>query len=166
MYWIRFIILILAGTIIQNNLISLIAVTKADIQPDLLLVLMTFFALFSRTEDAIISSFFIGFIADLTGLSVGPQMIGFGITGSVIAEMRHLLALKRIPHQMALTFTAGLVSSGIAMVLYPIKGYPSSEPLQTALLWQPLYSAVLCPFIFFPTALIMKMSHNMVNNKW
>jgi rod shape-determining protein MreD len=160
MPWIRFVILVLTCTILQNSLTAVIAVTRADIQPNLLLILMVFFAMYCRNEEAIICSFSIGFMADLMGLSMGPQMIAYGLVGSVLAELRHLFLVRRVPSQIAVTLVAGVLCAGLALLLYPIKGHPNTEPLALILLWQPLYSAILCPFVIFPLEFITGMNRH------
>ncbi len=158
MPWIRFVILVLTCTILQNSLISVMAVTGADIQPNLLLILMVFFAMYCRNEEAIITSFSIGFMVDLTGLSMGPYMIAYGLVGSILAELRHLFVVRRAPTQIAITLVVGVLCAGLALLLYPIKGHPNTESLSLILLWQPLYSAILCPFVIFPLEYVTGMN--------
>ncbi|MEA3227269.1 MAG: hypothetical protein U9Q07_15070, partial [Planctomycetota bacterium] len=59
MRWFRFAILILAVTIVQKGMLA-----HFQFKPDLLLVLLVFFAVYCGTYEAIISSFAIGFAAN------------------------------------------------------------------------------------------------------
>ncbi|MHC4844352.1 MAG: hypothetical protein ACYTEE_11165 [Planctomycetota bacterium] len=57
MRWVRFAILVLLTALLQAGLVDILSLTSLNIKPDLLLVLMVFFAVFSNTKDAIITSF-------------------------------------------------------------------------------------------------------------
>jgi len=157
MPWIRCIVLILAAALLQTNLIHLIAVTSLEIQPNLLIILLVFFSIYGSSYDAIITSFLIGLFADLIGETMGPHMLAFGVLGSVLAQLRQLVALDRFILQSVAIFLVGLSSSGLVILLYPIKGYVASYTLGQTLFWNPLYSSVLGPLLFIPIRLFMGM---------
>ncbi|MHC4245135.1 MAG: rod shape-determining protein MreD [Planctomycetota bacterium] len=77
MHWFRFAVLVLLATVLQASFFA-----DLNSKPDLLLILLVFFAVYCDTSDAIICSFVIGFAADLIGQTMGPQMISYGIFGS------------------------------------------------------------------------------------
>jgi len=149
MHWIRFIILILIAAIVQTSLVSVVAVTEAQIRPNLLLILMVFFAIHCPAQEAIVSAFVIGLFADLIGAGMGPLLLAYGVIGSLISEVRHSLMMRHIPQQMIVVFVAGCVCGLIAMVLFRIKNCPLPTAATHLVFWQPLYSALLAGPLFW-----------------
>jgi rod shape-determining protein MreD len=82
MRWFRFSLFVIAVTLIQAGLVDIISLV--NVRPDLLLILLVFFAIYCDTTEAIISSFAIGFAADIIGSAMGPQMISFGLFGTLL----------------------------------------------------------------------------------
>ena len=156
MRWIRFGVLILAAAITQTSLIHVLGVTRAGITPNLYLILLVYFAVHSAAVDAILASFAIGLTADLFGYTVGPQVVAFGLIGSAIAQLRQYLVMDHVLHQMAAVFAAGLLTGLLALPLYPIKGHPVPVDPWQAILWSPLYSALVSPILFLVADLAMR----------
>jgi len=156
-HWLRFSILVLAASILQTNLVEVCAITSAQVKPNLLLILLAFFSIYCNPYDVIITSFIIGLCADLIGPAIGPQMISFGIIGTLVAELRQFVVLDRIPQQMLAIGVAGFLTAALAALLYPIKEVSLTVHLNGYLLWQPLYSACVGPFLFAGIAFIMGM---------
>ena len=103
MRWFRFAILITSAAVLQAGFLA-----RWNIRPDLLLILLVFFAVHSGTTEAIITSFVIGFAADLIGSSMGPQIISFGLFGTLLAYLHRLITIRKMPYQTAAIFTVGL----------------------------------------------------------
>lgn len=160
MHWIRFIILILLAAIMQTSLVSVLAVTEGQIKPNLLLILMVFFSIHCTAQEAIVSAFLIGLFADLIGAGMGPQLLAFGLIGSLISEIRHILVMRRIPQQMIAVFVAGCLCGLIALVLFKIKGCPLPTHAGHLILWQPLYSAFLAGPLFWVLQQIMSLRYS------
>ena len=82
MHWVRFALLVIAATILQTSVVGMMAVRRPDVAPDLMLIGLVFFAIHARGADAVITSFTMGFAADLisptTGL-IGPQKRRFAL---------------------------------------------------------------------------------------
>ena len=135
---------------LQRSLVDIIAVTTADIKPDLLLILLVFFAIHSDRTEAVIACFTIGFAADLIGPSMGPQIISFGLLGTLLADLHRILALKRISYQGLAIFVTGFLTSALAFFLTFLKAEPVAFKPFTQLFWMPLYSALLGPVLFLP----------------
>ena len=75
--------LILAATVIgASEVMDVISVTDQNIKPNLLLILLVYFAISCDSYDAIICSFAIGLAADITGTLIGPYFLSFGIIGT------------------------------------------------------------------------------------
>ena len=159
MHWLRFTILVLTASFLQANLVEVCAITSAQIKPNLLLVLLAFFSIYSTAYEVIMTSFIIGLCADLTGPAIGPQMISFGIIGTLLAELRQFIVLDKIPQQMLAIGLAGFATAALAALLYPVKGISLTVHWDAYLLWQPLYSAIIGPFLFTGLALMMGMRH-------
>jgi rod shape-determining protein MreD len=154
MRWFRFAVLILAGTILQKGVFE-----RLHTRPDLLLILLVFFAVYCSTSDAIITSFAIGFAADLIGspMPMGSHMIGFGVFGTLLAYLNRVIAIRRMPHQALAIFAVGLLAGATACLL---ARESASTSLYSGLLRTALCSAVVGPFLMAPVAWCMHIKVN------
>ena len=150
MRWFSFAALILAASILQAALPA-----GWTLKPDLLIISMVFFSLYYNTSEAIITSFAIGFAADLIGPLMGPAFLGFGITGTLLAYVRHVLAFRRITFQAAVIFFVSTLTGIIISWLSFIKQGQDLYTLRSLFLTA-LISAVVGPFLFMPMALLMR----------
>jgi rod shape-determining protein MreD len=157
MRWLRFAILVLLVTVLQTSLVDIIAVTNLDIKPNLLLILLVFFSIHCDANEVIITSFTIGFAADIIGPAMGPQIISFGLFGTLLADLRHVVAVRKMPHQALAIFATGFATTALARFLIFLKAEPGPPNIYTQLFWTPLYSAVLGPFLFLPSAWWMRI---------
>lgn len=159
MRWFRFAVLVLVATILQTSLIGL--VSFQDIKPNLLLILLVFFATNIDPRDAIIASFAIGFAADLSnplrGL-MGPQIISFGVFGTLLSDVHSIVSIRRISHQATTILIVGALTALLGHLLVLFKAEPTAAHFMAQLLWQPLYSALIGPFLFFPVAWWMRIT--------
>ncbi|MFC1634781.1 rod shape-determining protein MreD [Planctomycetota bacterium] len=150
MRWLRFAILILAAAILQKGMLA-----RWDYKPDLLLILLVFFAVYRNTSEAIISSFIIGLAADLIGspLPMGPHMISFGLFGTLLAYVHRVVAIRRMPYQaLAILVTGFLTGALIYLLAFIIKREPLPENVLSTVLLTALFSGVVGPFLFPPAA--------------
>lgn len=150
MRWLRFAILILVASVLQKGMLA-----RWDYKPDLLLVLLVFFAVYSNTSEAIISSFTIGLAADLIGspLPMGPHMISFGLFGTLLAYVHRVVAIRRMPYQALAILGAGLLAGILTHLLaFLIKREPMPENVFTAVLLTSVFSSIVGPFLFPPAA--------------
>lgn len=154
MRWFRFAVLLLAVAIVQKGVFE-----RLHTRPDLLLVLLVFFAVYCNTSDAIITSFTVGFAADLVGspMSMGSHMIGFGVVGVLLAYLHRVITIRRLPHQALAIFAVALLAGATAYLL-------ARESFSASLYWDllrtALCSAVVGPFLFPPLAWCMHMKIN------
>jgi len=162
MRWFRFAALVLIATILQTSLIDIIAFPAADIKPNLLLILLVFFAVHCQSTDAIITSFTIGFAADIISSTMGPQIISFGLFGTLLSEMYHVVTIRKWPYQSLAIFITGFLTAALAYFLTFLKViFFEAEPVAlntyTELFWTPLYSAIVGPLLFLPTQWWMRI---------
>ena len=157
MHWIRLSVPVLVFALLQSSLIGVIGITTHHIQPSLFVILLIYVAVHSTPTDAIATSFLIGLMADLFGSAVGPQVVAFGIVGSLFAELRYFVRLSQMPQQMVAAFVACALTAGIALLLYPLKGQAAPLMSPAALLGQSLYSAVLYPFVSWPLDFMVRL---------
>lgn len=157
MRWFRFAVLVLFVTVLQTSLVDIITVTTADIKPDLLLILLVFFATYCKGTEAIITSFAIGFAADIIGSAMGPQTISFGLFGTLLADLHRIIAIRKLPYQSLVIFITGFLTAALAYFLTFLKAEPAVSNTYAKLLWTPLYSAVLGPFLFLPAGWWMRI---------
>jgi rod shape-determining protein MreD len=152
MSWLRFAVLVLSATVLQASFFA-----DLDSKPDLLLILLVFFAVYSDTSDAIISSFVIGFAADLIGQAMGPHMISYGVFGSALAYMHRVITVRKIPYQIVAIFATGLLTGSLVCLLNYLKGEPSPAKIFAPLFGIALYSSIVGPFLFLPAAWWMRI---------
>ena len=159
MSWPRFAIVVLVATILQASCADIIAVTRFDIVPNLLLIVMVFFAVHCEVSEAIISSFIIGFAADIvaTGFPMGPQVISFGVLGTGLAYLRRVITIRQIPHQVLAIFAAGIGAGGLARLLTLVASKAQVPGGFGVLVGTAAYSAVLGPFLFLLLTWVMNI---------
>ncbi len=151
MRWFRFAVLILVLAVLQKGVFA-----RWHTRPDLLLIVLVFFAVYCNTTDAIITSFSIGFAADLIGspTPMGAHMIGFGVVGTLLAYLRRVITIRRKSHQ-AFTIFIVVFLTGVAANLL------AREPISAKLFWSllstALFSGIVGPFLFPPVAWCMNM---------
>ena len=161
MRWVRFAVLVLVASLLQTGLVGALAILRTDLKPDLLLILLVFFALRSNSTDAIIASFVIGFAADLSnpiaGRLMGPRIISFGVFGTLLSDLNSTISPRRLIYQAITIFLTGSLTAGLSYLLTFLRTGAGPVSLATGCLWQPLYSAVLGPFLFLPVGACMHM---------
>ena len=122
MRWLRFAGLILFVAIVQASVL-------ADLSsgPDLLLILLVFFCIYCDPHEAIITSFAIGFAADLIGVAMGPGIISFGVFGTLLACLHRVVALRKPSYQAIVIFVMGIATGILVYLLGFIKAQPKIE---------------------------------------
>jgi rod shape-determining protein MreD len=122
MKWFRFSLLILATTVIGSSaLMDVISLTEQHIKPNLLLIMLMYFAINCTSYDAIICCFSIGLAADLTGTIIGPYFLSYGVLGTVLALVRKVIILKTTAQQAIAIFVTGLFVHLAAIILMKFK---------------------------------------------
>lgn len=157
MRWFRFAVLILIAAMLQVGLVDIIAVTGLNIKPDLLLIVLVFFAIYCSRSEAIITSFTIGFAADIIGSVMGPKMISFGLFGTALACLSSVITIKKMPYQSLVIFLTALSAGLLAQFLIFLKGQPTVPGTYTVIFGTALYSAVVGPFLFLPAVWWMRI---------
>jgi len=158
MRWFRYAFFILIITVIQASLLERAAVTQWRIKPDLLLILLVFFAVYCDNRLAVITSFTLGFAADLIGSSMGPQIISFGIFGTLLAYLNQVVAIRHKFYQSMTIFITGIICGTLTYYLNLIKGQPSTDHVFIIIAGTAAYSAAVGPFFFLPSAWWMRIN--------
>ncbi len=161
MRWFRFAMLIVVATILQTSFLGVVWVISPDIRPDLLLILLVFFAVHSESNDAVIASFVIGLAADLANPAaglMGPRIISFGLFGTLLSNLHHVISLRRLPQQGVAIFVVGLLTSILSYLLAYIRPGPVAISIAREFFWQPALSAIIGPFLSLPMAWLMCMN--------
>ena len=161
MRWLRFAVLILAAMILQTSLLGMVALPRTGIKPDLLLILLVFFAVRCQASDAVITSFIIGFAADLISPTMGlmgPRIISFGLFGTLLSELHSVISTRRMVHQAVTIFLMGVLTAALSHLLTLLRAEPDPTGLAAPFFGQPLYSALVGPFLSVPVSWWMRMS--------
>jgi rod shape-determining protein MreD len=157
MRWFRFAVFICLATVLQAGLVDIIAVTRLNIKPDLLLILLVFFSIYCNPSDAIITSFTIGFAADIIGSTMGARIISFGLFGTLLAYLHNVITIKKMPYQSLAIFITGFLTGLLAYFLMLLKGQPAEPNAYAVIFWTSLYSSIAGPFLFLPSAWCMRI---------
>ncbi len=161
MRWIRFAVLVLLASVLQAGLVNVLSIGHPDIKPDLLLILLVFFASRCNSTDTVITSFAIGFIADLVSPMrsvMGPRIISFGLFGTLLFNLQRIFSLRRPAYQALAIFLAGVLTAVLSYLLASVRADGGPANLLAMFLWQPLYSAVLGPLFSLPAGWWMRMN--------
>ena len=150
MRWPRFAVIVVATILLQANIVGAIGVTLFRIEPDLLLILMVFFAVNCTVNDAIISSFVIGLAADIVsaGFPMGPRIISFLLFGAGLAYLHRVIAIKKMAQAALTIFILGICTGGFSRILAAVSGRSGIPGGIVTLLGTSIYSAILGPFLF------------------
>lgn len=155
MRWFRFAVLVLFATVLQAGFLA-----NYSYKPDLLLMLLVFFAVYCSTSEAIVSSFVIGFAADLIGPIMGPQTISFGLLGTLLAYLHRVLAIRKMHYQALAIFVTGILTGILANLLNIIRGEPVMSGVFENILKISLFSGIVGPVLFVPSAWWMRIKTN------
>ncbi len=149
MRWIRFTIVLFIMTLLNGgNVLNIISVSDLNIRPDVLVILLVFFATNCKTIDAMVISFAIGFAADISGTCIGPYTITFGLLGSMISQMRKVVIMKKMTHQAMAIFFIGLVGGAMAQMLIFMKTKLLVPSVYVIVFFGAMYSGLLGPFLW------------------
>ena len=156
MRWIRFVVLLLIVTILQAQLVDIIAIKS--VTPNLFSILLVFFAVYSHIHDVIIVSFVIGLAADLISIApMGPQIIAFSLFGTLLAYLRQVVSIRRPFYQAAAIFIINILIGAGTHLLNLIKTHSAPPNIYNSIFWTSLYSAVIGPFLFPLCARLMRV---------
>jgi len=160
MRWFRFALLVVAATILQTSFLGVVWVISPDITPNLLLILLVFFATHSESNDAVITSFVIGFAADLASPAaglMGPRILSYGLFGTLLSNLQDVISLRRLPLQGVAVFVMGLLTSILSYLLAYIRPGAVVISMAREFFWQPILSAFIGPFLSLPMAWLMHL---------
>ena len=161
MAWLRFAALIVVATILQTSFIGAVWILSTDIRPDLLLILLVFFAIRCDPHDAVITSFIIGFAADLANPAagfMGPRIITFGLFGTLLNNLHNVISIRHFSHQVVAILIMGLATPIFTQLLAHLRTDPAPLSMARDLFWQPVFSALIGPFLSLPMAWWMQMN--------
>lgn len=158
MHWVRFGIVILIVAVLQASWVDTIAVTRFDIAPDLLLIVMVFFATRCETSEVVISSFMLGFLADIVAMGLtGPRTISFGVLGTGLAYMHGVIAVKKPSHEAVVILVSGIIAGTASPLLSRLAGQSPKSFGYGVLLGTSIYSAAIGPVLFWLLSRVMQI---------
>lgn len=153
MRWIRFFILLILLTLLNIcSLMDMIEYGRLDIKPDFLLILLVFISINSSANDTLIAAFAIGFAADISGATMGPATLIFGLAGGIISLIRQVVVMKRMIHQGLAVFIIGVTAGLFVQLLTLFK--TGQAVVWTSIFGTSLYSAVAAPFVWIVLSIL------------
>ena len=151
MKWLRFILLLLFIAVLQSGTVmNIFALTDRYIKPNMSLLLLVYFAINCDSYNAIITSFALGFAADLAGSVMGPHIISYGLTGVAVAYVRNIILMKKTGQQAAAIFAAGIFVELIAVLLTGFKASGLAKADGMEIFAVAVYSAILWFMLKWP----------------
>lgn len=157
MKWFRFSIVILAATVIGASAVTdVISLTEQRIKPNLLLMLVVYFAINCTSYDAIICSFAIGLAADLTGSLIGPYFLSYGLIGTALTHVRQFVLLKKTGQQAFAIFITSLLIHLVTIIVLQFKTSGSGAPTFSIAAAAGMYSAILWFLLKIPVETLGK----------
>ena len=158
MRWVKFAVFIIIATVLQAELLSVVSIGSA--KPDLLLILLVFFAIYCNTTEAIIASFTIGFAYDLIGSTMGAGILSFGVFGTLLAYLHRVIAIRRKPYQAVAIFAVGVLAGTLVYFLCFLRSQLPTSGILSGIFGTALYSGLIGPFLFLPSAWWMSIKTN------
>jgi rod shape-determining protein MreD len=144
MKWPRFTFLVILVAVLQvSAAMNILSLTDLRIKPDILLILLVYFAVNCDGYDAVITSFALGFAADITGMVIGPHLISYGIIGTVIAHVRKVILLKNTRQQALTIFVTGILAQAVALMFTELKAPELAKAGVFEIFAVAAYSAIL-----------------------
>ena len=162
MHWPRFAAMALVTALLQASWVDSLAMTRFHAVPDLLLILMVFYAVRCDPAEAIISSFTLGLAADILaiGSPMGPQILSFGLLGTGLAYMNRVIAIRKIPYEALAILAAGFSAAILAKLLMFLAGQSPGPGGLAGMAGTAIYSAILGPFLFILLDWIMHLKRS------
>ncbi len=143
-----FAILAAIALVLQISVVPAIAVS-GGFEPQLLLILALFVALFARAEAALIGCWVLGLLVDLQSEArLGSYAFAFGLVGLGIVQIRSSLFRDHPLSHVVLAFLFCLLAEMVAAAPLAVSGVPPGALIRL-LLYQPLstaaYTSLLTP---------------------
>ncbi|MCE5185740.1 MAG: rod shape-determining protein MreD [Planctomycetaceae bacterium] len=151
MRWFSFITILFGATLLEaGDLLNVFAVTGWYVRPSILITLLLYYSLVCRYDEAIVTSFFIGFAADLASHAgvMGPHMLCYGILGVILNQTSQMIIMKRAIYKASFVFLAYMLAESAANWMENIKLGETREDMMSILFLTALYSAVISPLIW------------------
>ncbi|HOK96659.1 MAG TPA: rod shape-determining protein MreD [Anaerohalosphaeraceae bacterium] len=147
MRWPTFFVIVFACTLLEaGNLLTVFSTGGWYIRPSLLITVLVYYALSTRTRQAIVCSFLIGFAADLAAGLIGPHTVCCGGLGLLLNQVRQLLTVRQALYRAGIIFAVYLTAETFTLWLGMLK-VRQTIPYSTVLLTG-LYSAVISPLLW------------------
>lgn len=156
----RLYLTILAVIVLESTLLNYARVL--DIQPDLLLITILFFGLFTSRQNAVEAGLVGGLFRDVLSTGFfGINAVLFGITALLVSLYRDKIYKEFFLTQIFLTVAAGIcVYTGYFFLRYAIfsSGFEySGNSLFGTIIPSVLYTSLISPLVFFVLAYIFRV---------
>jgi cell shape-determining protein MreD len=88
---------------------------------------------------------------------MGSQIISFGLFGTALAYLHRVITIRKMPYQALAIFITGLLTGTLAHLLTLLKNQPTPSNIYAVLFGTSLYSSLVGPFLFLPSAWWMRI---------
>ena len=154
MKWLFFFVVAIIVTLLNaSGLMEFVEISKFDIRPDFLILLLAFFSYSYSKYDAMIAAFSLGFLADISGATMGPAMLAYLALGTLFSNSRELLNMDGFRSRAFSIFFLALLAGILELLMTEIKvDSHVVKPLLTipaGALYTAIVSAALWPLMMF-----------------
>jgi len=143
-----FIILAVVTLVLQVALMPAIALTSARFQPQLLLIVAMFVALYARAEIALIGCWVLGLMLDLATIGpMGAFAFAFGLAGLGIVSARASIFRDHPLSHFFLALVFGLAANEVVALRQAVVSGPSIQLVVLEPLGFAVYTALIAPYL-------------------
>jgi hypothetical protein len=90
---------------------------------------------------------------------MGPRVISFGLFGTGLAYLRHVITIKKMPYEALAIFIIGLCTGVLVRMLTLLGGRTTGWGGFGVLAGTSIYSAVIGPFMFLLLDWVMRIKN-------
>lgn len=160
MRWFSFIIIVFAATLLEaSSLLKLFAIGGLSIRPSLLIILLVYYAMVFRSDEAVICSFMIGFAMDLASGVMGPHTVCYGIIGTLLNQMGQSMVLKRALYKSVVILLVYILAAVLANWLSLIKPGGMYHIPFSVILMTGFVSGLIGPLVWSILAMMTGWAH-------
>ena len=82
----------------------------------------------------------------------------FGLFGTLLSDLNSTISPRRVIYQAVTIFLMGCLTAGLSYLLVFLRTGDVTANMAAGCFWQPLYSALLGPLLFWPVGWCMHLS--------
>jgi len=140
--WLTFGLLLVLAVGLQTTVVPWLV--WRGLRPDWVLVLVVFYCLHARSDQAMLAGWVAGAIADLLTIErFGLISLSYGLTAVLVCQVRSFVFTRHPLTHLSVTFAAALAVQLLWLIYRPLAGLPIGSP--AVLIGSCVYTALWAP---------------------